>query len=69
MARFTRKHPGAGVYQAAYRENADGSLDHIKIENRDIFETDNKKKIEFLQNDPEVVEFTSETTIESNPTE
>ncbi len=65
MARFVRKHPGAGVYQAAFRERPDGSLDHIKIENRDVFETDDKKTIEFLRNDPEVVEFTGETTIES----
>lgn len=69
MARFVRKHPGTGVYQAAYREKADGTIDHIKIENREIFETDDKKTIEFLRNDPEVVELTGETTIESNPTE
>lgn len=65
MAKFVRKHPGFGVYQAVLRERADGTLEHLKIEGREVFETDDKKTIEFLRNDPEVVEFKGETVIET----
>lgn len=64
MATFVRKHPGHGTYQAAYKENSDGSIEHIKIEGRDYYETDNKKIIEFLREDPEVEEVDKSTLIE-----
>jgi hypothetical protein len=65
MATFIRRHPGPGIYQAAFKEKADGTLEHITLENRDFFETDDKKMIEFLRNDPEIEEVDKKTLIES----
>lgn len=60
MARFVRKHPDAsGTYLADFR----GDL--LKIEGRSVYETDDKKTIEFLRADPEVVEVNNKTQIES----
>lgn len=67
MAQFQRVHPDAGgVYKAALREKADGSLDELKIEGREIFETDDKFVIAFLRKDPEIVEVRREAVIESD---
>lgn len=66
MARFQRKHPDAsGVYRACLREKADGTLEELKITGREIFETDAKATIEFLRNDPEIIEVNKKTQIES----
>lgn len=65
MAVFIRKHPGPGIYQAAFREKQDGTIEHITLENRDFFETDDKKTIEFLRNDPEIEEVDKKTMIEN----
>lgn len=65
MAVFIRKHPGPGIYQAAFREKQDGTIDHITLENRDFYETDDKKTIEFLRADPEIEEVDRKTFVES----
>ena len=62
MAKFVRKHPDpTGSYRAAYKEGKkeDGTptvAKTILIEGRTVYSTDDKKEIEFLRSDPEVVE-------------
>ena len=70
MANFIRKHVNPfGTYYAAYKTGEDENgnpkiIREIKIEGRDIFATDDKKVIEFLRNDPEIVEIDRDTVIE-----
>ena len=67
MAKFVRKHPDAsGTYIAAYREKANGGIEEIKIEGRTVFETDDKKMIEFLRADEAIVEVHGKTKIEQD---
>lgn len=72
MAKFIRKNVDpAGRYNLAYKtgRNPDTGMPEIKetivIEGRDVFETDDKKLIEILKKDPEIIEFTKNTRIES----
>ena len=66
MANFIRKNPdSSGVYYGAFRSNEDGTLDEIKIEGRSIYSTDDKKRIEFLRKDQEIVEVDKGTQIEA----
>lgn len=70
MARFMRKHPdAAGVAYVVTKENSDGSLETIKVEGRDIYETDSKRIIEQLKHDEAFVEVNGETVIEPTPDE
>lgn len=65
MAKFMRRHPDpTGRYLAFVREK-NGTPEHISIEGRTIFETDSKAEIEFLRNDPEIVEVSGKTRIEN----
>ncbi|MDX9856103.1 MAG: hypothetical protein RBS86_04810 [Candidatus Moranbacteria bacterium] len=71
MAKFIRKNNDpSGVYHLAYKTgiNADTGQpeirEEIKIEGRQIFNTDDKKLIEILKNDPEILEFDKNTKIE-----
>jgi hypothetical protein len=65
MAKFVRKHPDAsGTYQACFREK-NGVPEHISIVGRQVYETDDKKEIEFLRIDPEVIEVSGKTRIEN----
>lgn len=65
MARFMRKHPDtAGVAYVVTKENSDGSLETVKVEGRDIYETDSKRVIELLKQDENFVEVNGETVIE-----
>jgi len=67
MAKFTRRNPDSGgTYQAFFREK-NGSAEHISISGRSIYETDDKRKIEFLRNDPEISEVITKTRIETVP--
>lgn len=63
MAKFQRKNNNPdGIYYCAYKVgiNDDTGNPEIKktitIRGRDVYETDDRKEIEFLQKDPEVVE-------------
>ncbi len=76
MANFVRKHVNPyGIYHAAYKTGVDENgnpkiIREIRIEGREIFATDDKKIIEFLRNDPEIVEIDRDTMIEpTEPTE
>lgn len=67
MARFMRRHEdAAGSHIVVTGENADGTLKDIRLEGRQIYETDSKRDIEILRADPEVVELDKKTTIEPN---
>jgi hypothetical protein len=73
MAKFIRKNVDpAGQYTLAYKTgiNPDTGMPEIKetitIAGRDVFETDDKRLIEILKNDPEIVEFNKNTKIEVN---
>lgn len=71
--KFMRKNPDAsGVHTICLGEReTEGRpvLEKIKIQGRDIYDTDNKKEIELLKNDPEVVEVNNKTKIEVNSEE
>ena len=71
MAKFIRKNLDPnGRYNLAYKTgiNPDTGMPEIKetivIEGRDVFETDDKRLIEILKNDPEILEFNNKTKIE-----
>ena len=65
MAKFMRKNPDAsGMYRACIREKNDGTLEHLEISGRTIYSTDDKKEIEFLSKDPEIIEVNGKTKIE-----
>lgn len=70
MANFIRRHVNPfGTHYAIFKTGVDENgnakiVREIKIEGRDIFSTDDKKIIEFLRNDPEVVEVDRDTMIE-----
>jgi len=71
MAKFIRKNIDAqGVYRLAVREyqGEDGvmKVEELKIEGRNIFETDDKRIIEMLKKDPEIEEVNKKTQIEAN---
>lgn len=60
----------SGTYFCAYKVEDDENgvakiTKEIKIEGREIFSTDDKKMIEFLRNDPEIVEVDKKTMIET----
>lgn len=66
MARFQRKHEDtAGVHVLALGEHENGTVKEIRIEGRQIFETDSKREIELLRADPMVVELDKKTKIET----
>lgn len=71
MANFMRRHVNpSGTYFCAYKVEDDENgvakiTKEIKIEGREIFSTDDKKMIEFLRNDPEIVEVDKKTMIET----
>jgi hypothetical protein len=76
MAKFIRKNlDTAGIYHLAYKtgRNADTGqpeiAETIKIEGRSVYETDDKKLIEILKNDPEILEYNQKTKIEVNDEE
>lgn len=70
MANFIRKNNNpAGRYHASYKigMNEVGQTvetETIDIEGREIYSTDDKKKIDFLRNDPEIIEIDKKTKIE-----
>lgn len=73
MAKFIRKNiDPAGVYNLAYKTGINKDTgqpeitETIKIEGRTVYETDDKKLIEILRNDPEIIEFNKKTQIEAN---
>jgi len=62
MANFVRRHPDpSGVYLACLGERK-GTLQHIRIEGRALYSTDNKEEIALLRSDVENVEEVNETT-------
>lgn len=76
MAKFIRKNlDPQGKYHLAFKvgRNADTGqpeiAESIVIEGRAVYETDDKKLIEVLKNDPEIVEFNGKTKIEVNEEE
>jgi hypothetical protein len=67
MANFVRRHPDqAGVYQAFLREKG-GVSEHIRIEGRELYSTDDAKEIALLRADEEnIKEVNDQTKIELN---
>jgi len=73
MAKFIRKNIDPnGTYNLAYKTgiNPDTGLPEITqsvvIEGRSIYSTDDKKLIDILRKDPEILEVNKNATIESN---
>jgi hypothetical protein len=72
MAKFVRKNIDPnGTYHLAYKvgTNELGQSEikkEVVIIGREILDTDDKKLIELLKTDPEIVEFDPTTTIEPN---
>lgn len=68
MAKFVRRHPDAsGSHTIIVRErevSGKPELEKIVITGREVYETDDKKEIEILMNDPEIMELTKKTKIE-----
>lgn len=75
MAKFVRKNlDPTGSYTLAYKRGTDEFgqpkiTETVRIAGRDVFETDDKKLIEILKNDPEIIEFNKKTQIEANEEE
>ena len=70
MAKFMRKNPDpTGKYYLAYKvrddEFGNPKVEEISIEGRNILDTDEKKLIEILKTDPEIVEVNKKTQIEA----
>jgi hypothetical protein len=71
MANFIRKNTDpAGTYHLAYKVGPDENgvpkiVEAIRIEGKTIFSTDDKKLIEILRNDPEIIEINKKTQIEA----
>jgi len=75
MANFIRKnnHPN-GRYEAAFKSGVNDAgtpivEETIRIEGREVYSTDDKKKIDFVRNDPEIMEISKKTQIETNEEE
>lgn len=70
MAKFARKNPdSAGMHMIKVKERIENGkmvTDRIILKGRELYDTDNKKEIELLTNDPEVVEVNKKTKIEIN---
>lgn len=67
MARFQRKHEDiAGTHVIALGENENGTVKELRLEGRQVFETDSKREIELLRADPMVVELDKKTKIETD---
>ena len=72
MANFIRKNiDPAGIYHLAFKVGTDDMgqpkiTQEIKIEGRTVYSTDDKKLIDILRNDPEIIEVDKKTQIEAN---